>query len=249
MGLDDGLFSQAVTEVSKFDFTKTKTSDLASIFELPELLSQLTNSPKKGNCICRVPCTTALTNMLLFLLEFILGIVRSACGGKLNLKYKLKCWWGVAKVFFFFIFFIFFHFLHFSQLFRVRSIPGRLHSICYSHYCDNHNPTLRISFPLILFQSHFRHIIPTLGMLFPLFSVSHYHYSRIVPSHAESSLVYSERSLPPQFDGVCTRRAQRESKFLTEYWILNPQAFGRSDFPILRLSGFLDSCLHSNEKI
>ena len=33
MGLDNDLFSQAVAEVSKIDFTKTKTSDLASVFE------------------------------------------------------------------------------------------------------------------------------------------------------------------------------------------------------------------------
>lgn len=33
MGLDDDLFTQAVAEVSKIDFTKAKTSDLASVFE------------------------------------------------------------------------------------------------------------------------------------------------------------------------------------------------------------------------
>ena len=33
MGFDDELFSQAVDKVSTIDFTKAKTSDLASVFE------------------------------------------------------------------------------------------------------------------------------------------------------------------------------------------------------------------------
>lgn len=33
MGVDDDLFSQAIAEVSTIDFTKAKTSDLASVFE------------------------------------------------------------------------------------------------------------------------------------------------------------------------------------------------------------------------
>jgi mannosyl-oligosaccharide alpha-1,2-mannosidase len=33
MGLEDDLFSQAIAEVSTIDFTKAKTSDLASVFE------------------------------------------------------------------------------------------------------------------------------------------------------------------------------------------------------------------------
>ena len=59
-GLDDGLFSQAVAEVSKFDFTKTKTSDLASIFELTVQIAITTH--KQGNHICHVLCMMALTN-------------------------------------------------------------------------------------------------------------------------------------------------------------------------------------------
>jgi mannosyl-oligosaccharide alpha-1,2-mannosidase len=33
MGIDDGIFSKAVADVSTIDFTKAKTSDLASVFE------------------------------------------------------------------------------------------------------------------------------------------------------------------------------------------------------------------------
>lgn len=33
MGIDDGIFSKAVAAVSTIDFTKAKTSDLASVFE------------------------------------------------------------------------------------------------------------------------------------------------------------------------------------------------------------------------
>lgn len=33
MGLDDEIFSQAIAAVSTIDFTKAKTSDLASVFE------------------------------------------------------------------------------------------------------------------------------------------------------------------------------------------------------------------------
>lgn len=33
MGLDDEIFSQAIAKLSTIDFTKAKTSDLASVFE------------------------------------------------------------------------------------------------------------------------------------------------------------------------------------------------------------------------
>ena len=54
-GLDDGLFSQTVAEVSKIDFTKTKTSDLASIFELTVQIAITTHKqPKKRKLY--MPC-------------------------------------------------------------------------------------------------------------------------------------------------------------------------------------------------
>lgn len=33
MGIDDGIFTEAIAAVSTIDFTKAKTSDLASVFE------------------------------------------------------------------------------------------------------------------------------------------------------------------------------------------------------------------------